>query len=67
MVQVAAATEKDAEEISRLIGEIEVYYGGAYAPGDVGQIRAALFRERPAATVLLAREGEDVVGTASFS
>ncbi|MET9879525.1 GNAT family N-acetyltransferase [Actinacidiphila glaucinigra] len=67
MVQVTPAAKKDAEEISRLIGEIEVYYGGAYAPGDLGQIRAVIFGAHPAATVLLARDGEDVVGMASFS
>ncbi|WP_431968803.1 N-acetyltransferase family protein [Actinacidiphila sp. bgisy160] len=67
MAQVTPATEKDAEEISRLIGEIEVYYGGDYAPGNVDQIRAALFGAHPAATVLLARDGEDVLGMASFS
>ncbi|MFD8075789.1 GNAT family N-acetyltransferase [Streptomyces sp. NPDC059718] len=67
MVQVTAATEADIEEIARLIGEIEVYYGGAYAPGDVDQIRAALFSDSPAATVLLARDGDEVLGMASVS
>ncbi|MDX3071128.1 GNAT family N-acetyltransferase [Streptomyces sp. MI02-7b] len=67
MVQVTEATEADVEEISRLVGEIEVGRGGTYAPGDVDRIRAALFGEVPGATVLLAREGDHVLGMACFS
>jgi len=50
-----------------MLGEIESYYGGTDVPGDVDQIRAVLFGERPMATVLLAREGDEVLGLASFS
>lgn len=57
----------DVETISVLLGEIESYYGGKDVPGDQGQIRSALFSELPAAVVLLARDGGDVVGLASFS
>lgn len=67
MVHIERATADDIEVISVILGEIESYYGGKDTPGDVDQIRAALFAERPAATVLLARDGDDVVGLASYS
>ncbi|MCX4974203.1 GNAT family N-acetyltransferase [Streptomyces sp. NBC_00620] len=67
MVQISPATEADAETISEILGEIEAYYGGDKTPGDLDQIRAALFSERPAATCLLARDGDAVLGLASYS
>ncbi|EST37442.1 hypothetical protein N566_13025 [Streptomycetaceae bacterium MP113-05] len=67
MMTIDRATEADAETISRLLGTIEAYYGGEDRPGDPGQVRAALFGERPVATVLLAREGNEVLGMASFT
>ncbi|THA26440.1 GNAT family N-acetyltransferase [Streptomyces sp. RKND-216] len=67
MVTIDRATEADAETISALLGEIEAYYGGENVPGDLAQVRAALFSARPAATVLLARDGENVVGMASYT
>ncbi|GGU42955.1 GNAT family N-acetyltransferase [Streptomyces violascens] len=66
-VQIESATEADIEVISQILGEVEAYYGGDKTPGDVKQIRAALFSDRPAATVLLAREGTNVLGLASYS
>jgi GNAT superfamily N-acetyltransferase len=53
--------------ISEILGEIEEYYGGKNTPGNRDQIRAALFSDRPAATVLLARDGDDVLGFASYT
>ncbi|WP_236710866.1 GNAT family N-acetyltransferase [Streptomyces sp. 150FB] len=53
--------------ISTILGEIEEYYGGQNTPGDHGRIRAALFGDRPAATVLLARDGDDALGFASYT
>lgn len=50
-----------------LLGEIEHYYGGEPVPGDPEQIRRALFSSGPAATVLLARDGDDVLGLASYA
>jgi GNAT superfamily N-acetyltransferase len=44
-----------------------MYYGGEPVPGDPEQIRRALFSDRPAATVLLAREGDSVLGLASYT
>jgi GNAT superfamily N-acetyltransferase len=67
VVQIDRATEADVEVISVILGEVESYYGGGDVPGNIGQIRAALFGERPAATVLLARDGDEVLGLASYS
>ncbi|MEU1805824.1 GNAT family N-acetyltransferase [Streptomyces sp. NPDC019937] len=68
MVTIDRATATDAGVISEMLGEIEEYYGGQNAPGDLDQIRHALFGDRPVATVLLARdEDAEVVGMASYS
>jgi GNAT superfamily N-acetyltransferase len=67
MVTISRATEADAERLSVLLGEIQAYYGGENRPGDLGRMRDALFGDRPVATVLLARDGEQVVGMASYS
>ncbi|MFF4160321.1 MULTISPECIES: GNAT family N-acetyltransferase [Streptomyces] len=61
------ATERDVDVIAVLIGEIEAYYGGDESPADPTQVHARLFGEWPVATVLLAREGDDIVGMASYS
>ncbi|MFC1402029.1 MULTISPECIES: GNAT family N-acetyltransferase [Streptacidiphilus] len=62
---IERATEGDAETIALMLGEIERYYGGAYAVPDVKQVRHALFGPQPTAIVLLARDGVQVVGLAS--
>jgi GNAT superfamily N-acetyltransferase len=67
MVQIERATTADIDTISVILGEIEAYYGGKDVPGDQAQIRSALFGERPVATVLLARDGGEVLGLASYS
>ncbi|MER5934736.1 GNAT family N-acetyltransferase [Streptomyces sp. NPDC002054] len=64
---IEQATEADVEVISEMLGEIEAYYGGDPVPGNPARIRTALFGARPAATVLLARDGEQVVGLASYT
>ncbi|MFD8914087.1 GNAT family N-acetyltransferase [Streptomyces sp. NPDC059575] len=66
-MRITEATESDADEIAALLGEVESYYGGPATPPPVEQVRAALFGPRPAATVLLAREGEQVLGMASYT
>lgn len=66
-MQISPATEADTHELSVLLGEIERYYGGEPTPGDPEQIRRALFSDPPAATVLLARDGDTVLGLASYS
>jgi GNAT superfamily N-acetyltransferase len=67
VVQIDEATATDVDVISEILGEIEAYYGGKSTPGDPEQIRGALFSARPAATVLLARDGDQVLGLASYS
>lgn len=66
-MRIEQATEQDVDVISVILGEIEGYYGGKPTPGNPEQIRAALFGDRPAATVLLARDDEQVLGLASYS
>ncbi|MFJ1751098.1 GNAT family N-acetyltransferase [Streptomyces sp. NPDC088116] len=66
-MQISPATEADTETISEILGEIEAYYGGADTPGDQAAVRAALYGERPAATVLLARDGNRILGMASYT
>ncbi|WP_330331864.1 GNAT family N-acetyltransferase [Streptomyces sp. NBC_00536] len=66
-MRIEQATPEDVDAISVVLGEIEAYYGGKPTPGDTDQIRSALFSGRPAATVLLARDGDDVWGLASYS
>jgi GNAT superfamily N-acetyltransferase len=66
-ITVRPATEQDTTLISVLLGETEKYYGGVNEPADEQQIRAALFTDRPASTVLLAEKDGQVVGLASFS
>jgi ribosomal protein S18 acetylase RimI-like enzyme len=66
-VLIERATPADIEVISVILGEIESYYGGKDVPGDQEQIEAALFGEHAVATVLLARDGDDVLGLASYS
>lgn len=67
MVQISTATVADLDVISQILGEIEDYYGGENIPGDREQIRAAIFGDRPVATVLLARDGDEVLGFASYT
>lgn len=66
-MHIDRATEADTEVIATILGEVEAYYGGKDTPADHTQIRAALFGNNPIATVLLAREGDDVLGLASYS
>lgn len=66
-VRIEQASEQDIPVIADLLGEIERYYGGPYTPGDPDEIRDALFGPSPAATCLLARDGDATVGMASYS
>jgi GNAT superfamily N-acetyltransferase len=65
-LQISAATEEDIEILSTLLDEVQAYYGARPTAGDPEQIRTALFGARPAATVLLARDGDTVTGLASY-
>ncbi|MGA5135537.1 GNAT family N-acetyltransferase [Streptomyces olivoreticuli] len=66
-MRIDQAAEHDADVIARLIGEIEAYYGEPESPSDPAGIRERLFGRRPVATVLLARDGDRVLGMASSS
>ncbi|MGW6603115.1 N-acetyltransferase family protein [Streptomyces sp. NPDC055036] len=67
-MKIEAATEADISVLSRMLGEVEAYYGGANIPGDPEQIRAAILGPNPAATVLIARDDDgQVLGFASYS
>ncbi|MEU9098729.1 GNAT family N-acetyltransferase [Streptomyces sp. NPDC048361] len=67
MVQISPATEHDLDVIAEILGETEAYYGGDNVRPPVTEIRAALFSARPAAHCLLARDGDRVLGLASYS
>jgi GNAT superfamily N-acetyltransferase len=62
---ITPATTVDADEIATILGEVEEYYGGECIAPPVGDVVTALFGEWPAARVLLARDGDQVVGLAS--
>jgi GNAT superfamily N-acetyltransferase len=67
---VTPATRQDTAAIAELLHELDYYYGARdIDPVDqrVPQVEAFLFRDRPAAHVLLAREGDKVVGLAAYS
>ncbi|WNI19958.1 GNAT family N-acetyltransferase [Actinacidiphila sp. ITFR-21] len=66
-MRIERATDTDTDTIAVILGEVEAYYGGKDTPADQAQVRAALFGTGPVATVLLAREGEEVLGLAAFS
>ncbi|MYQ43945.1 GNAT family N-acetyltransferase [Streptomyces sp. SID4985] len=66
-MRISEATEADSNEIARLLGEIEAYYGGPDTAPPADEVRAALFGDRPAATVLLARDDDQVLGMASYT
>ncbi|WAZ20143.1 GNAT family N-acetyltransferase [Streptomyces cinnabarinus] len=66
-MQIEKAAEADAKLLAGLLGEVESYYGGTDTPADEDQVRAALFGPQPVATVLIARDGDDVLGFASYS
>ncbi|MGW3308290.1 N-acetyltransferase family protein [Streptomyces sp. NPDC001073] len=67
-MKIVTATVADIEVLSRMIGEVEAYYGGEYVAGNTETIRAALFGPLPpAATVLIARDNDEALGFASYS
>ncbi|AYG80358.1 Mycothiol acetyltransferase [Streptomyces hundungensis] len=67
MVRISPATEHDLEAIADILGETEAYYGGENDRPPLDQIRSALFGESPAAVCLLAHDGDQVLGLASYS
>jgi GNAT superfamily N-acetyltransferase len=70
VVTIAPARPEDAEAIAGLLDEMDRFYGGTPdEPLDeqLAQIHEALFDELPAARVVLAWKGTDLVGFASYS
>jgi GNAT superfamily N-acetyltransferase len=63
------AEQGDAEAIAALCAEVDGFYGDTTAPLELrlAQIRAALFTDPPPARALLAWEGEQLAGFASYS
>lgn len=69
-ISVQAATPDDAEDLAALMAELDTFYGAppTEAPADrLAQIRRLIFGPVPAAHVLLAWDGERLVGMASYS
>lgn len=64
---VGYADPAHAEVIAEVLGEIEEYYGGPPVAPPVADVEGALFGPRPAATVLLAWDGDEIAGLASVS
>jgi GNAT superfamily N-acetyltransferase len=70
MVDIRSADQEDAEVIAALMEDLDRFYGVTHiesASERVPQIAAALFAEPKAAYVLLAWEGEQLVGMAAYS
>lgn len=70
MVEIRSATHGDVEAIALLMEDLDRFYGATDVepPGQrVPQIAAALLREPKAAYVLLAWDGERLVGMAAYS
>jgi GNAT superfamily N-acetyltransferase len=66
---VGPADERDVTGIAELIAEIEHHYGGTDLDPDrhVSRVKELVFGDRPAAYVLLARDGDRLVGLATYS
>lgn len=70
MLAVTPAHETDLPQIAHLLEEMDRFYGVTeFEPADVrqSQIRSLIFRDPPAAFVLIARDDDSVVGLASYS
>jgi GNAT superfamily N-acetyltransferase len=67
---ISPLTEADLPAVVALMEEMDRFYGVTeFEPLEArqAQVNAALFRDHPAAHVLLACEGDQVVGLASYS
>ena len=70
MIKLADAAPADAAAIAGLLAELAVFYGGTPegTPGErAEQVDAALFGDPPAARALLAWDGSELAGLASWS
>jgi GNAT superfamily N-acetyltransferase len=67
---VTAADREDVPAIAELLAELDRFYGATVMEPleqRTGQIAAMLFGDVPAAHILLARDGGEVIGLASYS
>lgn len=70
MITLSPATRGDVDAMAALLEEMDRFYGAtSVEPLDqrVRQISVALFSKPPAAQALLARDGSELVGIASYS
>jgi GNAT superfamily N-acetyltransferase len=70
VITLAHVQPEDAEALAGLMDELERFYGGTPTEPlneKVKQISEALFGERPAASALLAWDGDKLAGFASYS
>ncbi|HEX9364352.1 MAG TPA: GNAT family N-acetyltransferase [Candidatus Dormibacteraeota bacterium] len=70
MLTVTPAAESDLPALVELFEEMDRFYGvTAFEPAETrqAQIQSVLFRDPPAAHMLLARDADRVVGLASYS
>lgn len=70
MTTVTPITEADLPAFIALAEEMDRFYGVTeFEPAEVraAQVKAMIFRDPPAAHVLLASDGEGVIGLASYS
>jgi GNAT superfamily N-acetyltransferase len=69
-ISVDPATRADAEALTDLMAELDAFYGAPHTePRDqrLAQITRLVFSDQPAAYVLLARDGDQLVGMAAYS
>lgn len=70
MLTLVHAKPDDTYAIAELLEELDRFYGGtdfALLEDRAKEVQAMIFREQPAAYVLLAKEGEQVIGMAAYS
>ena len=70
MLTIAAIAEHDLPDFLELTEEMDRFYGvGEFEPVEArtAQVRAALFGSRPYAEALVARDGDRLLGLASYS
>lgn len=70
MITVTPLTEADLPALIDLMEEMDRFYGVTqFEPAEVraSHVKVMIFRDPPAAHVLLARDGDRVVGLASYS
>jgi GNAT superfamily N-acetyltransferase len=68
-VTVGPADERDATGIAELVAEMEHHYGGTGLDPDqhLSPVKELVFGDHPGAHVLLARDGDRLVGLAAYS